>query len=167
MKSLHRFIGVICLLSCQVLFAENAKVTSYKAAGKEVMNAIVANKVDAAQLKPKLLQMASDALALADQYVGKFPEGKKMFDMVKANFEKMKSASFEELEKDWHDLGYFAKNSPGVDLKQEKNEHFTDPLHCIVHPLMTLKAAEKKDLQAMKEELSEGLEQMDLMAKKL
>ncbi len=51
-------------------------------------------------------------------------------------------------------------------MKNEDNEHFTDPIHAIVHPLLVLKAAQSYDkdkkesyLKDMKEEMSEGIEQ--------
>jgi hypothetical protein len=74
------------------------------------------------------------------------------------------------LEHQWHDLHYFSnkKEVIGVDLADENNEHFTDPIHVIVHPLLVLKAAQSfangggdAALQQMKEEMEEGIEQID------
>lgn len=171
-----RLLIIGALLAGEAAFSAGASdlVKSYKANGKIVMDAIVAKKVDAAALKKPLEAMADDAASLATEYGKKKPDGAKLLKMVVDALPKLKGLSFDELEKEWHDLGYFSKpaNNPGIDLKKESNEHFTDPIHCIVHPIMTLRAAEAfaksksdKDLQTMKEELSEGLEQVDLMEK--
>jgi hypothetical protein len=53
-------------------------------------------------------------------------------------------------------------------MMDEANEKYTDPVHALVHPLMTLKAIEGnegKTLKEAKEELAEGLEQMKGLAK--
>jgi hypothetical protein len=84
----------------------------------------------------------------------------------------MKDMTFEVIEKQWHDLGYFKEHKPTIDLANEDNEHFTDPLHAMIHPMMVLRAAityqtskSEDDLKAMKEEMDEGLEQVIKTAK--
>jgi hypothetical protein len=174
MKVTVWFGAFFFVASTALAAGEMDKVNSYKANGKIVMDKIIKKTIDPAEVKPLLHKMADDAGELATAYGAKKPDGAKLLKMVVDALPKLKTMSFEELEKDWHDLAYFSKpgNDAGIDLKKEKNEHFTDPIHCIVHPLMTAVAAEsyaktKKEehLQAMKEELSEGLEQMDLLAK--
>ena len=90
---------------------------------------------------------------------------------VVENVDAMKKLSFKDLEHEWHDLNHFTKsgsNDLGIDVKAEDNEHFTDPIHAIVHPLLVLKAAQayatskdEADLKAIKEEMEEGLEQVE------
>jgi hypothetical protein len=102
----------------------------------------------------------------------RFPAGKKLVDTVVAAIPEMRKLSFAEIESEWHDLKHFDKpgNAVGIDLKAEENEHFTDPVHTIVHPLLVLKAAEDQaakpsaeNLQNIKEEMEEGIEQAEKM----
>lgn len=173
---LRLLVGCVFAFGSSAFAGDSDLVKSYAANGKIVMDAIVAKKVSLDVVEKPLKAMSEDAAKLATSYGAKFPEGAKLLKMTVDALPKLQKASFTELEKEWHDLAHFSKpgNNPGIDLKSEKNEHFTDPLHCIVHPLMTLRAAEAyakgkadKDLQAMKEELSEGLEQMEILGKKL
>ena len=80
----------------------------------------------------------------------------------------MSTLSFATIETDWHDAAFFTKNNKGVDLQDEDNEHYLDPIHTIVHPVMVLVAARgfAKDgnadsLKAMKAEMQEGMEQVE------
>jgi hypothetical protein len=47
-------------------------------------------------------------------------------------------------------------------MEDEDNEHFTDPLHVMIHPIMVLRAAQDKNLDAMKAEMQEGMEQIEI-----
>jgi hypothetical protein len=142
---------------------------SYHAAGKAIIGMALARKVDAAEVEKKVNGMVTDAVWYAGEYAKAFPEGQKLLKVVVANVEAMRRLSFKELEREWHDLHHFdAANDTGVDLKAEENEHFTDPIHSIVHPLLVLKAAQSyaahgraEDLKAIKEETEEGLEQLE------
>ncbi len=92
---------------------------------------------------------------------------KKMLNYVVAKRGDIEKASFSSLENDWHD-GATIKKETGFDMMDESNEKYTDPVHALVHPLMTLKAidgSEGKTLKEAKEELAEGLEQMKGLAK--
>jgi uncharacterized protein YdiU (UPF0061 family) len=57
------------------------------------------------------------------------------------------------------------KGKVGIDLSKEENEVHLDPVHTMVHPLMTLAAIKKGDMKAAKDELAEGLEQAEGTAK--
>ncbi len=170
------FAIVLTALACAFTAsaADKAQVEShylsYHAAGKAVVEMAIAKKVDAAEVERKVNAMLVDAVWLAGEYAKAHPKGAKLLKTVTDNVDAMRKLSFHDLESEWHDLGHFAKagNEAGLDLKAEDNEHFTDPIHTIVHPLLVLKAAQSfasskkdEDLKAMKEEMEEGLEQAE------
>ncbi|MSU64421.1 MAG: hypothetical protein EXS31_18865 [Pedosphaera sp.] len=116
--------------------------------------------------------MVADAVWFAGEYAKAFPTGQKLLKVILDNVETMKKLSFKDLEHEWHDMHHFdaADKDIGLDLKAESNEHFTDPIHSIVHPLLVLKAAQNyassksaDDLKSIKEEMEEGLEQIEKM----
>lgn len=153
---------------------------AYVKAGRAVVDLVNAKTIDAAKITALVLTMEQQAVPLANAYAKKFPAGKGLIDTVIAQvavvdgsgvmtgFGPMKDMSFEVIEKQWHDLGYFKVNKPSIALDDEDNEHFSDPLHTMIHPMMVLRAAldyqtSKSDesLKAMKEEMEEGLEQVE------
>jgi hypothetical protein len=139
--------------------------TSYEKHGRELLASINSGKVDIATAKKNVESMVDSANVLFEAYATKYPEAKKLYDYMKSNLTQVKAASFEVLEKDYHDGGALTPKLVGVDLKSEDGEKYTDPLHTLLHPLMTLKAIEKNDLKSAKEELNEGLEQVKNTAK--
>jgi hypothetical protein len=147
-----------------------AHAASYHRAGKSVVEMALTKKVDAAEVEKKVQTMVADALWFVGEYSKAFPKGEKLLKVITDNADAMKKLSFKDLEHEWHDLGHFEKADKdiGLDLKAEENEHFTDPIHSLVHPLLVLKAAQdyassKSDaaLKSIKEEMEEGLEQME------
>lgn len=143
---------------------------SYHTAGKAVVEMALTKKVDVNQVEQQVRTMVADAVWVAGEYGKAFPKGAKLLQVILDNVENMKKLSFKELEHEWHDLHHFEKSDKdvGLDVKAEENEHFTDPIHSIVHPLLVLKAAQsyakspsEGDLKAIKEEMEEGLEQME------
>lgn len=150
--------------------ALEAHYLSYHTAGKAVVEMAINKKVDAAEVDKKVQTMVADAAWYAAEYAKAYPQGEKLLKVVLANLDAMKKLSFKELEHAWHDMHHFdtADKDIGLDLKAEENEHFTDPIHAIVHPLLVLKAAQayttshsEDDLKAIKEEMEEGLEQLE------
>lgn len=149
----------------------NQQVLSYHAEGKAVVEMAITKKVDVAAVEKRVSVMLSNAVWTATEYGKSFPKGQKLLAAVTSNLEQMKKLNFKELEHEWHDLNHFSKPGAGdlgLDLKAEENEHFTDPIHSIVHPLLVLKAAQdyqtsrnEEHLKAIKEEMEEGLEQME------
>lgn len=161
------------VLSCIYSVTASSKSLSelsanYLSEGKKVSEMILSGSFELNSLKTSLHSMADDAAAISKLYYGKNPEGTKVLEEVVNKLGELKNASFDVLEKDWHDLGFFEGKDFGIDIVNDpSHEHFTDPLHCMVHPLMTLRAGEsylkskdKKHLQTMQEELDEGMEQM-------
>ena len=173
---LYTLIAVItCSLLTSVQGADKAQIeahyNSYFKAGKEVVDMVLSNSVDVAEVRKRANAMEADAIWLSKEYAKIHTEGTKLLKAIWEHEDHLKTISFDELESEWHDWGYFAKpgNDPGIDLEDEDNEHFSDPIHAIVHPLMVAKAAEswdatkdKRHLQVMKEEMEEGLEQVEL-----
>ncbi len=150
----------------------DARVREYSTLGRSVLEMAQTKKVDAAEVRKKVDRMLEIGVLLAKDYAVHFPAGKKLVDTVVAAIPEMRKLSFAEIESEWHDLKHFDKpgNAVGIDLKAEENEHFTDPVHTIVHPLLVLKAAEDQaakpsaeNLQNIKEEMEEGIEQAEKM----
>lgn len=133
---------------------------NYKEAGKELMAQISSGKVDMSKARASVDVMVGAGVELFDVFVKKHADGKKLLDYVKSELSKIKTARLDSLEKDYHDAGKLPASLVGVDLKSEDGEMFTDPLHVVLHPLMTLRAIEANDLKTAKEELNEGLEQV-------
>jgi hypothetical protein len=174
MKSIALLLAVCTAFSAAARAADKAQIEarylSYHNAGKAVVTMAVAKNVDPAVVEKHVNTMVADALWFAAEYAKLHPKGAKLLKVVADNVDAMRKLSFEQLESEWHDLGYFAKpgHEAGLDLKAEENEHFTDPIHTLVHPLLVLKAAQayaagKKDddLKSLKEEMEEGLEQAE------
>ena len=174
MKSKLLVLAALAVLVAPLRAADKAQVEahyqSYYTAGKAVVEMAISRKVDAAEVAKRVDIMVADALWLAGEYAKIHPKGAKLLQTVTSNVDAMRQLSFDNLEHEWHDLGYFAKpgNDVGLDLKAEENEHFTDPIHTLVHPLLVLKAAQayatsksEKDLKSLKEEMEEGLEQAE------
>jgi hypothetical protein len=151
--------------------AVDTHVNSYLAAGKAIVEMSITKKVDAAEVEKKVQTLVADAVWLATEYGKAHPKGEKLLKIVTDNVDAMKKLSFKDLEHEWHDLNHFTKsgsNDLGIDVKAEDNEHFTDPIHAIVHPILVLKAAQAyassksdEELKAIKEEMEEGLEQVE------
>lgn len=178
LNKLITLLGLTAAATLNSTAADPAAVTShqasYHAAGKAVVEMVINKKVDAAEVAKKVEIMTADAVWFANEYAAANPTGAKLLKTVTDNVETIKKQSFAEIEKQWHDLGYFEGKDVGLDIKAEDNEHFTDPIHTLVHPLMVLKAAQtyatsksEDDLKAMKEEMEEGLEQCEKMASAL
>ena len=181
MKTICRLLTCFVSLAASTLWgaadpALLARGASYQAAGKVIIDQVISKKVDLLVVTAKVDALLVEATALAEAYAKAYPAGDKLLKVVIANIPEMKKLSYAEVLSEWHDLGYFAKpgHEVGLDLKNEDNEHFTDPIHAIVHPLLVLKAAQsyatgKQDaqLKEMKEEMEEGLEQAASLVAKL
>lgn len=158
-----RFLAVVfAILACPFLIAAPG---SYAGAGQTVLEMVLARKVDAAQAKQQLETMRAAAVDLCKQYAKAHPAGAKLIETVLAQEAAMSALSAEDLEHQWHDLDALAGVDVGIDLSDEDNEHFTDPIHALVHVLLVGKQVEAaasgsaEAIDAMKEDLSEGLEQ--------
>lgn len=173
---LIKILAVLAAFTVPALAVDKAQVEthhrSYHAAGKAVVEMAISKNVDAAAVEKRVNVMLADAVWLATEYAKAHPEGAKLLKTVTDNVDAMRKLSFKDLEHEWHDLGYFSSggHDVGLDIKSEDNEHFTDPIHTIVHPLLVLKAAQAystghkdEDLKAMKAEMEEGLEQAEKM----
>ena len=150
--------------------ALEAHALAYHTAGKAVVEMALTKKIDPAEVDKKVQTMVTEALWFNTEYAKAFPQGEKLLKVIVDNVEAMKKLSFKDLEHEWHDMHHFdkAEKEIGLDVKAEANEHYTDPIHSIVHPLLVLKAAQdyaanKGDaaLKSVKEEMEEGLEQME------
>ena len=174
MKTKLVLLTVLAALIAPLRAADKAQIEaryqSYYAAGKAVVDMALSKKIDAAEVAKRVDIMVADAIWFAGEYAKAHPKGAKLLQTVTSQVGTMRQLSFEELESEWHDLGYFTKagHDTGLDLKAEENEHFTDPIHTLVHPLLVLKAAQayatskaEKDLKSLKEEMDEGLEQAE------
>jgi hypothetical protein len=147
-----------------------AHVAAYHKAGKALVEMSLTKKVNVEEATKLVDVLLKEGVWLSGVYAKAYPNGEKLLKIVTENVETMKKLSFDELEHQWHDLHYFdgKKDAIGVDLGEEDNEHLTDPIHVIVHPLLVLKAAQNyakspgdEPLKQMKEEMEEGIEQIE------
>ncbi len=148
----------------------DAQVATYNAAGKAVVEMALGKNINAATVAAKVDAMLTSATWLAREYAKKHAKGEKLLTVVINNIEAMKKLPYKDIEHNWHDLHHFDTKDKdiGLNLKDEDNEHFTDPIHSIVHPLLVLKAAQDyaakpndEALKNIKEEMEEGIEQVN------
>lgn len=148
----------------------NVHVAAYHKAGKSLVEMSLTKKVNVDEATKLVDLLLKEGTWLSGAYAKAYPGGEKLLKLVTDNIEAMKKLTFEELEHQWHDLHYFddKKDAIGIDLSAEDNEHLTDPIHVIVHPLLVLKAAQSyakapadESLKQMKEEMEEGIEQIE------
>jgi len=146
-----------------------AHLKAYTAAGESIVAMANTKKIDIEALDKKVDGMVVDSMWIAEEYLKLKPEAAKWFHAVFENIPNIKKLPFEEIEKNWHDGHHFdgKEKEIGIDHQAEKNEHFRDPLDSVTHPLMVQKLAHdyvaKKDeeiLKKMKEEMTEGLDQV-------
>ena len=162
-------IGFLIAVAGTAFAQDKAKVKaaaeSYKKDGKELLTMINSGKVDEAKADKLASNMIDQAVIAAKEYIAKDKKSEKLLNHIINSLSDIKGATFEALEKDWHDAGKLTKDKVGLDLKAEENEKYMDPVHSILHPAMTLRAIKDKNLKDAKDELTEGMEQMELQAK--
>ncbi len=158
----------------------------YQSAGKAVLDMVNAKQVDAARVAALVLEMQHAAVPAARAYAARHPQGAKLIEATISaavtlsatgavtSLGPMKDLAFDQIQHQWHDLNGFKVAEVGIDPKHETFEHFTDPLHAIIHPIMVLRAAVDHaaapaavNLERMKAEQDEGNEQMEKLAKTL
>lgn len=168
---MKKFVLILSMMIFSIGYANpqyDAAAKEYSSAGAELMGLINAKDKDIKSKAPALVKKMTDAAVKVIEIVAaKEKSAEKMLKFVITKKSDIEKANFSVLEKDWHD-GAEIKKGTGFDLADEKNEKFTDPVHALVHPVMTLRAIEGnegKTLQEAKEELAEGLEQMKGLAK--
>ncbi len=181
-----KVIGVFLTLALvsNVSFASSVKsfVNSYVDDGNKIMDMANTNNINTDQVKSLVLEITKNSVGIAREYIKKHPNGKQVLDFVIKKVAKLDSSgqvvgvgpmgdlSFDEIQHDWHDLGYFFKNDLGVDFEDEDNEHFTDPLHVMIHPIMVYRASldqakspSSSNIDAIKSEMAEGIEQAKIV----
>lgn len=158
-----------------------ALVASYVKHGQVIVDMVNTQTVSASKVKAAVEEMTKSSIALSVKYRDKHPDGKKLLILTEnqvadinngkvTGVGTMVNLTFKEIEDTWHDLGFIETNDTGIDMDDEDNEHFTDPLHVMIHPIMTLRAAmdyendrNEKHLDLMKAEIDEGMEQAIVM----
>ncbi len=166
-----RFIASLLISLTVFSFTASAQVPAaqkkYETSGKALMSMINSGKVDASQAEKLVKEMVAEGKVMAEAYGKKEASAGELMAFVVANIGKMEAATFDDLQKNWHDGGAFIEKEVGLNVKKEENEKHLDPVHVIVHPMMTLRAIKDGNLQAAKEELAEGLEQAQATAETL
>jgi hypothetical protein len=146
---------------------------TYLENGRAIVDMVNAGNIDVAEVRKRVLTITENSVILAQVYIEKYPEGKALLEEAINNVAvlsnskvtdlgPMQNESFQHMEDYWHDIGYTKEKDYGVDMEDEDNEHFTDPLHVMVHPIMVLRAAQDGNGDAMKSEMEEGMEQIEL-----
>lgn len=175
MKLFPAIAGLLAFAAFNTVAADKAEIdahcNAYHSAGKAIVQMAITKNIDPAEVEKKVQILLTEATWGATEYAKVHPKGEKLLKTVVENIETMKKLSFKELEHEWHDLNHFTKSGGsdfGVDVKAEDNEHFTDPIHSIVHPILVLKVAQafatskdEAELKTVKEEMEEGMEQME------
>jgi hypothetical protein len=153
-------IFLFTLTSGNSAFADiKAAVAGYKARGAELMTMINSGKVDAAKAEKLVDEIAGFAKTIAEDFAKKDPKATKLVKFIIDATPNYKKMSAEAIEKDYHDGKKIDPKVVGLDITKEENEKYTDPIHCYLHPFMTLAAIKANDLKTAKEELNEGIEQ--------
>ena len=151
---------VVAFLSGTSAFADlKAAVAGYKSKGAELMGMINTGKVDIARAEKLVNEISVHAKTIAEDYAKKNPKAAKLVKFIIDNTANYLKMSADAIEKDYHDGGKIDPKVVGIDIKLEENEKYTDPIHCYLHPYMTLAALKANDLKGAKEELNEGIEQ--------
>ena len=189
LQSLQAFILLIGITGFARSMDAAAAANTYHSAGRAVVDKINAGSLDLGFVTERVVEQERQAVALGRAYAAKHPAGAKLIEYVISQAVTLNAAGevtglgpmaaldFKVIEDDFHDLGHF-KNKPedagGLDLSNEDHEHFTDPLHTIIHPLMVVAAArawsaDKKPehLAVAKGEMEEGIEQAEKTAETL
>lgn len=166
--------------------ALTAKAEAYQKNAAAIVDSINAGKVDKDDVEARILICIDAAIPMARAYVAKHPAGTQAIDQTIAalavvdgsgkivGFGPMADLTFTEIEEQWHDLKHFDGGKAGIDFSDEDQEHFTDPLHTMIHPIMVLRAIRdyaatqnEASLQAAKAEMQEGIEQCEKTLKSL
>ncbi len=163
----------------------NELVKQYQETGASIVDMVNSQSVSVDEIEKKVVDLTRISVDLTNRYKQIHPDGAKLLDITIEQVAALDNGSvvgvgpmadltFDEIEGQWHDLGYFESNDVGVDLEDEDNEHFTDPMHVMIHPIMVLRAAKDyatssspDDLNAMKAEMEEGMEQVALVGEVL
>ena len=167
MKNIFRVLFIQCAFLCAILSGTSAladvkaAVAGYKAKGAELMGMINTGKVDTARAEKIVNEIAVHAKVIAENYAKKDPKAAKLIKFIIDNTPNYLKMSADAIEKDYHDGGKIDAKVVGIDIKLEENEKYTDPVHCYLHPFMTLAAIKANDLKVAKEELTEGVEQAE------
>ena len=163
----------------------NELVKQYQTTGASIVDMVNSQSVSVDEIEKKVVDLTRISVDLTNRYKQIHPDGAKLLDITIEHVAALDNGSvvgvgpmadltFDEIEGQWHDLGYFESNDVGVDLEDEDNEHYTDPMHVMIHPIMVLRAAKDyatsnspDDLNAMKAEMEEGIEQVALVGEVL
>ena len=169
----------VALLACctSLVYAASVQESTedYIKTGKEIVDMVNSGSIDVSGVESRVLSLTKNSVALAQAYIKKYPQGEALLSEVMNHVAivengtvkglgPMVNDSFARMEEHWHDLGFMEGKDFGVDMEDEDNEHFTDPLHVMIHPLMVLRAAKDGNKDAMKSEMEEGMEQIEITA---
>ncbi len=174
MKNISKFISFLLLVNniyAGAVTVSDNEYNTYIKNGEDIIKMAMKKKASENEIKGKIEEMVNIAKKIATQYKSKFTTGEVFLSTVIGKVDTMKSLSFKEVNDQWHDLNYFrngeGKGKAGFDIDDEDNEHFSDPAHVIIHPILALLAAKNKDFDSIKEELSEGIEQVKNIKNKM
>lgn len=147
--------------------AQAADSAKYEALSKEVIQAVVAedtSNIDG--LIAKLEEAASIGVEMANEIAAKDAKGKPLLDFLVSNLDKIKGASLEAIEHDWHH-GHAFKDAG---IEHDSFDHYGAVIgakDAVIHPLTALVALKeyKKDadsghLEQAQAELEEILGQL-------
>lgn len=180
--SLFKKIATLSLVLTASLIANASTVEEaakkYKEFGLQVVDLVNTNNIDVNKIEELVVKQTEYSVTLVQQYQKKYPSGTKLLDIalnqvatfndgIFSGLGPLKETKFSIIEAEWHDLGFTTSMDVGIDMGNEDNEHFTDPLHVSLHPIMALRAAieytesgDNEMKEAIKAETMEGIEQV-------
>ncbi len=140
---------------------------TYSDEGKALMTMINSGTIDDAKARKHTDAMVEAAIGAGREYMSKDPKSAQLLKFVHGKVPEMKKMSFNDTNTKFHDGAALDVKTVGMNLKDEENEKYSDPVHIVVHPILTMQALQDKNLKAAKEELAEGLEQIEALVKDL
>ena len=171
----------VCLILCAASAAAQdgnkeleTRITEYKKLSKALIKQAVAGKIDQKKAKTSIDKLIEHGKWFCTKYQERYPECKKMMQIVIDNAESMQKLELAKVEELWHDNGIFNEkgNELDFDIDDEDAEDYHNPKDAVVHPatvtiLLRRIAAKKGDAkeayQQIKVELAEVVEHINMI----
>jgi hypothetical protein len=126
---------ILCSVSC--LSADlAAQAASFDQAADRVIRQAVTGKVDVPAAQQELARMVVTAAWFAEQYKAKFPKGAKVMDFMTAQKDSLAGMALADIDANFEAEAINKAHGKdfGLDLTEEDNEHFGNPIDLFVHP---------------------------------
>ncbi|MCB2082130.1 MAG: hypothetical protein H6908_02660 [Hyphomicrobiales bacterium] len=163
MKHWLKYTAAAMIAVGSVNAAQASDKSDYEAGAKAVVASLVGGETsDIDGLIAKLDAVTAHGVALAKATAEKHQDGKTLLDFLVANIDKVKAASLESMEADWHHGGAF--KSAGID--HDSFDHYGPVIgakDAVIHPItaaVALKAYKEDNNEEHLEQAQEELEEI-------